>query len=426
MLLASRWLSALGVVLGVASTCSAENWPNWRGPRNNGISGEKSVPVKWSATENVAWHTKLPGPAGASPVVWGDNIFLTSADGAELVLLCYGTDGKQRWREVIGSGNKDVRGDEGNSASNSPVTDGKFVWAMLANGQLTCHTVAGKEIWKLNLEDRYGKFDIQFGMTSTPILDEDKLYLQLIHGKWGKEPSRGLVVCLDAATGKELWKQVRATDAVDENKHSYASPMMYDYGGRKLLLTHGADYTIAHDPANGSEIWRLGNLNVKEKYDNTLRFVASPACTDGLIIVPTAKGGPCVAIRPDGKGDIPNDARVWTHAKTPDVPSPLVVGDFVYLCMQDGNIYCLDKQSGEQHYFQRTHRQRHRASPIYADGHIYLTARDGKVTVLKAGKEFAVVAENEVGDAISSSPAISNGTIYLRSYDGLWAIRNKQ
>lgn len=425
MLLAKRWLSALGICVALMpSTSMAENWPAWRGPRNNGLSSEKGIATKWSATENVAWHAKLPGPAGASPVVWGDRIFLTSADGSELVLLCYGTDGKQLWRKVIATGNKDVRGDEGNSASNSPVTDGKLVWTMMANGLLTCHTVDGDEVWKLNLEDRYGKFDIQFGLTSSPVLDDGRLYLQMIHGKWSKEPSRGVVACLDAATGKEIWKQLRETDAVDENKHSYASPMMYDYGSTKLLLTHGADYTIAHDPKSGAEVWRLGNLNAKEKYDNTLRFVASPTCVDGTIIVPTAKGGPCVAIKPDGKGDITNQ-RVWTHPKTPDVPSPLVVDGLVYLCMQDGNIYCLDQATGEQQYFERTHRQRHRASPIYADGHIYLTARDGKVTVLKAGKKFEVVAENDLGDAISSSPAISNGTLYLRSFDGLWAIRNK-
>lgn len=422
MLLRFRWLLAAVVGVSLVSGVQAENWPSWRGPKNNGISSEKNVPTQWSATKNVAWKLTLPGPAGSSPVVWGERIFLTTVDGENLVVMCVDTSGKTQWKHVVGKGNKDVRGDEGNSASNSPVTDGKHVWSMMANGIFTCHTVEGTEVWKLNLEDRYGKFDIQFGLTSTPVLDNGRLYLQMIHGKWSKEPSLGWVVCLDGATGKEVWKHKRETDAVDENKHSYASPMMYDFGGTKLLLTHGADYTIAHDVATGAEVWRLGDLNLKTKYDNTLRFVASPTCADGIVVVPTAKGGPCVALKPDGKGDVTKQ-RLWTHVKTPDVPSPLIVDGLVYLCMQDGNIYCLDQTSGEQFYFEKTNRQRHRASPLYADGHIYLTARDGKVTVLKAGKKFEIVSENEIGEAIAASPAISNGTIYLRSFESLWAIR---
>ena len=418
-----RWSLCVALLFAVSSVVRAENWPAWRGPLNNGISSEKNLPTKWSKTENVAWKVALPGPAGASTVVWENRIFVPSVDGTDLVLLAYDTkDGKQLWRQVVGQGNKDVRGDEGNSASNSPVTDGKHVWIMMANGAFGCYSVEGKEVWKSNLEDRFGKFDIQFGLTSTPVLDGGRLYLQMIHGARDRVPSRGIVACLDAATGKEVWKQNRETDAVDENKHSYASPVMYDFGGKKFLLTHGADYTIAHDINSGAELWRLGELNLKTKYDNTLRFVASPACADGIIVVPSAKGGPCVGLKPDGKGDV-SQHRFWTNLKTPDVPSPLIVDGLVYLCMQDGNLYCLDQATGEQHYFERTHRQRHRASPVYADGHIYLTARDGIITVVKAGKKFETVAENDVGDAISASPSISNGTIYLRTFDALWAIR---
>ncbi len=414
--------ASIAMLMTVASSANADNWPSWRGPKGNGISSEKGIATKWSKTENVAWKTPLPGPAGASPVVWDDKIFLTAANGEDLLLLCYGTDGKEKWRQVIAKGNKDVRGDEGNSASNSPVTDGKHVWTMMANGILACHTFDGKEVWKLNLEDRYGKFNIQFGMTSTPILDNGRLYLQMIHGAWSKEPSKGVVACLDGATGKELWKHNRETDAVDENKHSYASPMMYDYSGKKFLLTHGADYLIAHDISSGAELFRCGDLNLKTKYDPTLRFVASPACADGIIVVPTAKGGPCVGLKPDGKGDV-TQLRFWTHAKTPDVPSPLIVDGLVYLGMHDGNLYCLDQGSGEQIYFERGHRQRHRASPVYADGNIYMVARDGVVTVVKAGKKFEVVSTNEIGESISASPAISNGVLYLRSFDSLWAIK---
>ena len=282
----------------------AENWPQWRGPKNNGISNETNTPTKWSKTENVTWRLPLPGPAGATPAVWGERIFLTSVDkgSGDLLLLCVGTDGKEKWRQVMASGNKDVRGDEGNSASNSPSTDGEHVWAMMTNGVIGCWTADGKEVWKFNLQDRYGKFNIQFGMTSTPLLDGDQLYLQLIHGDGNAKTREAVVVCLDKKTGKEIWKRDRPSDAIAENEHSYASPVMYDDGKTKFLLTHGADFIVAHDLKDGHELWRCGNLNAKTKYDPTLRFVASPATSNGIIVVPTAKGAPVVALKVPAAG----------------------------------------------------------------------------------------------------------------------------
>ncbi len=428
-----RWSGTVVVALvGLSvsiNTVRAENWPQWRGPKNNGISNETNTATKWSKTENVAWKLPMPGPGGATPVVWGERIFLTSVDksSGDLLLLCVGADGKEKWRQVMSSGNKDVRGDEGNSASNSPSTDGQHVWAMMTNGVLGCWTVDGKEVWKFNLQDRYGKFSIQFGMTSTPVLDGDRLYVQLIHGEGNAKTREAVVVCLEKATGKEVWKQDRPSDAIQENEHSYASPMMYDDGKTKFLLTHGADFIVAHDLKDGHELWRCGNLNVKTKYDPTLRFVASPVVADGIIVVPTAKGAPVVALKPTGKGDITNDSslQLWRHPKTPDVPSPLIHNGLVYLCMADGQVHLLDEKSGEQIYGKRAHNDRYRASPVYADGKVYVTARGGIVTVIKAGREFEVLAENDLGEATSASPAFANGVLYLRTFDALWAIKNK-
>jgi outer membrane protein assembly factor BamB len=428
-----RWtgavtLSAMGLV-GFGAAVRAENWPQWRGPKNNGVSSETNLPTAWSKSQNVAWSLPLPGPAGATPVVWGDRIFLTSVDKAsgDLLLLCVGTNGKEQWRQVLGTGNRTARGDEGNSASNSPSTDGQHVWAMITTGVLGCWTVDGQEVWKFNLQDRYGKFNIQFGMTSTPVLDGDRLYVQLIHGDGNASTREAVVVCLEAQSGKEIWKRDRPSDAIQENEHSYASPMVYDDGQHRFLLTHGADVIVAHDLNDGHEVWRCGNLNAKTKYDPTLRFVASPVANDGIIVVPTAKGAPVFGLKPNGQGDITHNASVhlWKHPKTPDVPSPLIQGGLVYLCMQDGQVHLLDQQSGEPIYLKRVHNDRYRASPVYGDGKVYLTARGGIVTVIKAGREFEVLAENDLGEPISASPVISNGTLYLRGFDHLWAIRNK-
>ncbi|MBW3538969.1 MAG: PQQ-binding-like beta-propeller repeat protein [Planctomycetes bacterium] len=416
----------------LAAPLGAENWPSWRGPTQNGISIEKNLPVEWSRTKNVAWTLPLPGPAGASPVVWDDLIYLTSLgeNGADLLLLCVSTDGRELWRRQLGSGNENARGDEGNWASPSPVTDGRHVWSMMGSGDVACFTPAGKPVWHINLQERYGRFQIQFGMSSTPVLYNNRLYVQLIHGDGQATTQEALVACLDGLTGEEIWREDRVTGATAENEHSYASPILYDFEGLRFLISHGADYTIAHDLDDGSEIWRMGGLNPRDDpekdYHPTLRFVASPAAAAGIVVIPTAKREPVYAIRPDLKGDLTGNkqALLWKYPRnTPDVPSPLIHGGLVYLCREDGNLLCLDAKTGEELYHERTHVLRHRASPVYADGHIYTTARDGVITVTKAGRDFEIVAQNELGEDMASSPVISNGTIYLRTFDALWAIR---
>lgn len=420
-----RPLLAAALSLLLAAPAVAENWPQWRGPTGNSVSGEKSAPLNWSKTENVQWRTPLPGPGGATPVVWGEKIFVTAVDGNELVLLCFDRDGKQQWRQVVSTGNKNVRGDEGNSASPSPVTDGKHVWTFMANGALACYDMDGKPVWKLDVQDRYGKLRIAFGMTSTPVLDEGRLYLQLIHGEGKPDTREAMVAALDAATGEEIWSQPRPSDAIKECEHSYASPILYKDKQHQLLISHGADYVIAHRLEDGKEAWRCGDLNLKSNYNPTLRFVASPTAVPGLIVVPSAKNGPVLALSPAGEGDITQSDkfRLWTRAKnTPDVPSPLIHDGLVYLCRENGTLLCLDAASGDELYNQRVHGQRHRASPLYAAGRIYMSARDGRVSVIKAGPEFELLAQNDLGEPLSASPALSNGVMYLRTFDALYAI----
>lgn len=417
------------VFLGGQSSSEAENWPSWRGPTQNGISSEKGIPVEFAGENNlnVAWKVPLPGPAGATPVVWGDRIFLTSPDGDKLLLICFNKQGKELWKRVVSQGNAVARKDEGNSASPSPVTDGKHVWSFMGTGDLACYDFDGKLIWKFNLQDRYGKFDIQFGMTSTPVLEGNRLYMAIMHGAMATEDiGFSKVICLEKETGKEVYAVDRPSKATHENKHSYASPILYQNGKQKYLIVHGADYTTAHRLEDGSEIWRLGDLNPADNYNNYLRLVASPAYGDGVIVCPTAKNGPIVAVDGNSRGNVTHHKKyeLWRAPKTTDVPSPLVVDGLAYICRQDGNVFCREVRSGNEVYpLQKTHRMRHRASPIYVDGNIYLTARDGRITVFKAGRKFEIVAENDLGEDMSSSPVVSDGVMYLRSFNHLWAIR---
>lgn len=435
----------LGISFALQTTLPAEDWPQWRGPHGNGISGEKGIATEWSKTKNVLWRTELPGAAGATPVVWGNRIFVASAaagdgtdsqEGSDLLLLAFDTSGKELWRRKVGSGNQNARVSEGNSASASPMTDGKHVWVFFGTGVLGCYTVDGEEVWKFNMPDRYGKFDIQFGMTSTPVLHDGAIYQQLIHGVMQRDNDvrTGKVVKLDAATGKEIWATDRVTQAVFENKHSYASALMYDDGNQKFLVTHGADCTAGYDLETGKELWRFSGLNAPSPYndgnfDPTFRFVASPGIGGGKIIIPTAKNGPTVAINvgPEMSGDVTNNKQVyaWHDEKTPDVSVPLIVDDVVFCLQKDGRVFAYDLNSGEELFFERTHTSQHRSSPIYADGHIYFCAKDGMCTVMKAGREFEIVAQNDLGEPITASPVVSNGVLYLRSYNALYAIRGK-
>jgi len=402
-----------------AGLVAAENWPQWRGPDNDGISKETNLPTKWSATQNVAWTLPMPGMAGSTPIVWGDRIFLTSADGDDLVLLSVSTAGKELWKRKIGSGKIRARTDEGNGASSSPSTDGKHVWAFVGSGDFACFDFDGKQVWQFDAQKRYGKFNIQFGMHTTPVLYGDRLYLQLIHsgGAW--------VIALDKATGETVWKVERKSDGRDECEHSYASPVIWHSDKAAYLITHGNDYAIAHRLDDGKEIWRVSGLNPKERYNRTLRFVASPVATPELIVVPSAKHGPVVGVKPDAAGTISSGSRFeqWRKPKdTPDVPSPLVHDGLVYLCGEGGSLWCLDAKTGKQIYQADVHRARYRASPVFADGKIYLTARDGTVSVVKAGPKFELLATNRLPDQISASPVIAEGRIYLRGFKTLYAI----
>ena len=407
----------LGVFILVGSL-SAENWHQWRGPNNDGISHETDVPIQWSQTENVKWRLPLPGEAASTPVVWEDKIFLTSAEGNALVLMCISTEGEELWKQTVGHGNRSVRGGEGNSAAPSPVTDGEHVWAFLGTGDLVCYDFDGNQVWHTNLAERYGSFNLYFVMSTTPLIDKDRLYIHLIHSNaW-------LVLALDKMTGKEIWKHKRESDATDECEQAYTSPILYRDAEREYLVVHGADYVTAHSLEDGSEIWRCGGLNPVMGYNPSLRFVASPVATEGLIVVPSAKNGPVLGIDPAAKGDITDSKwQLWKLRQgTPDVPSPVIHDGLVYLCRERGDLICLDAETGEQLYRERTHRHRHRASPVYANGHIYLTSRDGLVNVVKTGRAFEIVASNSLGEVIAASPVISNGVLYLRSYQALYAI----
>jgi outer membrane protein assembly factor BamB len=231
------------------------------------------------------------------------------------------------------------------------------------------------------------------------------------------------IVALDAMSGKERWRRPRESDAEHESRHSYASPILYRGPERPLLLVHGGDIISAHRLDDGEEVWRCGSLNPRENYNRFLRFVASPVAKPGLVVVPSAKGNPILGVRPDGKGDVTASHVAWRRGRdTTDVPTPALHDGLVYMLRENGVLLCLDEKSGEEVYLKRLHTSRQRASPVVADGKVYCAARDGVVYVVRAGREFELLAENDLGEPIASTPAIAGGRLYLRTFNALYAV----
>jgi outer membrane protein assembly factor BamB len=419
-------LLALLTLAPCAAVTWAGNWPQWRGPNNDGISQETNLPLEWSETKNIAWKLPLPpGMAGSTPVVWGERIFLPVVEDKNIALWCVGTDGKVRWKNKLGiSGRIKVNRSESNDASNSASTDGKRVYIIDGAGDFVCFDVDGKEIWRFNVIDRYGQFKSNWGLHTTPLLHGDRLYLSLLHdlGQW--------LIALDTATGKDVWKVARKSDAQGENTNAYTCPVFWQNAKEPCLVVAGSDYITGHRPEDGGELWRL---HIDAKGNTNIRVISSPVATADVLVAGNWRGdGPLFAIKPGAHGIIKvGDPFVkWYLPKAaPDVPSPLIHDGLVYLCKAEfGLLTCVDLATGKELYKQRLRNVKYRASPVYADGKIFVTAHDGCVSVIKPGPKFELVAENKLDDNFSASPAISNGRIYLRGWGSaphLYAIEAK-
>lgn len=427
MPIVTRSLGWLALLLSLSTPAVAENWPQWRGLKNDGHSPEKNLPSEWSETKNVAWKAKLPGPGASVPCIWKDRIFLTCQVGEALNLMCFSTQGKELWSRQIGTGKATYRGDEGNMASASCSTDGQYVYAFVGSGHLGAYTFTGSPVWEVDVTKKYGPFKIQFGAHWTPVLYKDFLILTLFH--------RGTqsIVALYKNSGDEVWKVERKSDGKGESPDVYCSPFIWeglrDGEPTAYIITHGNDYCTAHKLDDGEEVWRVAELNPKAKYNMAWRAVSSPLVTPKLIVVPSCKNGVTVAIDPEkAKGTIEpgNAAELWRLPKgTPDVPSPLLVGNVVYILRETTELTAYDARSGAQYFAEKVTNERHRANPVYADGKIYIVGRDGTMPVVKASDSFELISKNKLPDTFTASPAIADGVIYFRGWNYLWAIQQK-
>lgn len=424
--------------LGLTLTAQAANWSHWRGPAFNGSSPENGLPGQWTATEGVKWSTPLPGFSGATPAIWGDSIFVSSPDPQKNLLLLSidRKDGKIRWQKQLGIGDQVKGRTSPNMASPSPVTDGKSVWVLFGTGELAAVDFQGQVIWQRNLAEDFGRFSNMWLYGASPTLYQGRLYIQVLqrdpvpgdytHALDGNPKRDSFLLCLDAATGKDLWKHVRKTDAVMESMESYATPIPHEFDGKAEMLVHGGDYLTAHHPETGAELWRCSGFNPKK--GEWMRIVTSPVTWKDLVFAAGPKREPLLAVKAGGKGDVSESRVAWRFDEfPPDVCTPALYQDHLYVLDGDKRMLtCLDPKTGEKKWQGDLGvRENFKASPTAADGKIYCISERGTVVVCDAtGSEFKILSTVKMGggEPTRSSIAVSDGQLFIRTAEVLYCV----
>jgi outer membrane protein assembly factor BamB len=436
-----RILCVLVFAGGVLTGSLQANWPQWRGPNSNGSTQTaRDLPVTWTATQNVRWRAKMPSWSAATPIVWEDTIFVTSAEegfvrlggggnqdrpagmGPDKIFLIAVNrkDGSTRWQSQIDSGNQLFR--KQNSASPSPITDGKNVWIMTGNGKFACFTMAGKEVWKRDIQADYGKFGLNHGYASTPLLHGDRLYVEVLHGMLTDDPS--YVFAVDKNTGKTIWKVERPTDAPRESPDNYATPQLATVGGKLQLVISGADYVTGHDLDSGKELWRIGGFNPTNNPAN--RTIASSVVIGGNVFTTSTRGRPFIGFRAGGSGNITGKNELWTNNLGADVPTPTTDGKYIYVLVDNGIMNCLEAATGTVAYQgQRIELGTYSSSPLLADGKIFCTNEEGTTTVVKAGPAFEILGVSKLDSHTLASPVAVDNQIFIRTADYLYCIQKQ-
>jgi len=407
------------LILGTAAvTLSENNWPHWRGPNRNGVAtAETNLPLHWSTKENIQWKVALPGRSGSTPIVWGDHIFLNVTQGDRIDFWAVDRKtGAVRWKQPLGGGNHSQR--KANMSTPSPVTDGQSVWVLTSTGLLRRFDFDGKLLWTRDISKDHGQWGLLWGYGSSPVLHEDSIYVQVLHGYYTDGDS--YLLRIDKLTGKTLWRTVRPTIANGESPDSYTTPVIVQTGAGPELVVSGGDCVTGHELATGRELWRFNGMNPSGRTD--YRVVASPVAHNDIVFVPSRER-PLVALRAGGRGNVTATRRLWSTDLGPDVPTPVTDGKYLYVLRDNGTFYAYDAVTGTVVYSgRRAAPGTYSASPILADGKLFLTSEDGMTTIVKAGPEFEILAQNDLNDYTLSTPVIVKGQIFLRTDSALWAI----
>jgi outer membrane protein assembly factor BamB len=403
-------------MLALSAVCArAEDWPQFRGPSGQGHSGDVGLPLEWSEARNIAWKVPV-GEGWSSPVVAGGRVWLTtvaeSREGRRVVAslravaLEAGTGREVVNVEVFRLENPGNINEKNSRASPTPIVDGDRVYVHFGADGTAALSKDGRILWTTRL-----RYESQHGNGGSPVLYQDLLIVNC--DGWGEE---AYVIALDTSTGKTRWKTSRRRPW----SHAYSTPLVIRVGDEDQLISIGAYRTTAYEPLTGREIWRV---NYAEGFSNVPR----PVYGGGLVYIATGFQVPSLmAVRVDGRGDVTRTHVAWTLARgAPYTPSPLLVGDELYYLSDTGVLSCVDAKTGEMRFQQRL-AGNFSASPVFADGRIYVLSEEGVTTVFAPGRQFKVLATNRLDGRTLASMAIADGAIFVRSSTSVYRINTQK
>lgn len=395
---------------------AGDNWPAYRGPTGDGQAGARALPIQWSETKNIRWKTPIHDKGWSSPVIWGNQVWLTTAraDGKKLFAVSIDCASGKIVRDitVFEVANPAFCHTFNSYASPTPVVEAGRIYVHFGTYGTAClDTATGQKIW----ERRDLLCDHYRGPASSPILHQDLLFL--IFDGYDVQ----YVAALDKNTGKTVWKKDRgiAYKIPDSDyKKAYATPAVIDAGGKPQLICPSAEATIAYDPFTGQEIWRVhhGGMNAS----------CRPFLGHGLVFVTTGHNTQLLAVNPAGAGNITKNNVRWKFNKgVPTRSSPLLVGDLIYMASDAGVGCCVEARTGERVWQERLGSQ-YSASPIHAGGHIYFFDQEDSGHVLEPGRKLKVLSVNKLADGCMASPAVSAGCLFVRTKTHLYCIEEKK
>jgi outer membrane protein assembly factor BamB len=413
------WISLVAIGSLSCGAALADDWPGFRGPTGQGISGLSGLPVEWDKAANVMWKQPIPGEGWSSPIVAEGRIYLTASvpvpqsekKDRSLVALCLDSaTGKVLWeKEVFLQDGKSPRPHPKNShASPTPLIDHGRLYVHFGHHGTACLDLEGNIIWR-NTDLKYAPVH---GNGGSPILVNDTIVFSCDGGE------KRFVVALDCETGKKRWLTERTVET--KQRFSFSTPLLITVNGQQQIISSGSNVVSALDAQTGQEIWQV-------KYKG-YSVIPRPVYGHGLVFISTGFDSPgLIAVRPDGKGDVTKTHVAWTIRKgAPLTPSPLLVGDELYLISDSGIASCLDAKTGKVHWQERIEGN-YSASPVYADGRIYYQNETGTGTVLRAEKKFEVLArKNRLEARTLASYAVADGSIFIRTDHDLYRIATQK
>lgn len=389
----------------VAAGLRAQDWPQFRGPGGQGVSDARGLPLEWSESKNITWKVPVPGSGWSSPVVGGGRVWLTTYvdKGASIRALAFDVEsGKEVVNvEVFKFRGGDPINPKNSRATPTPVLDGDRVFVHFGAEGTAALDREGKVLWKAHFP-----YSSQHGSGASPIVVGDLLIVS------GDGPDAAFLIGLDKVTGKTKWKTWKRQPW----DQAYSTPLLIRVGESDQIVSVGAHHTGAYDPQNGKEIWRVS-------YPNGFSNVPRPVYGAGLVFITTGFQQPSLlAVRPDGKGDVTRSHVAWTFSRgVPLTPSPLLVGNELYMVNDAGIAICLDARTGAALWAQRLSGP-HSASPVFADGRIYFLSEEGVTTVVAPGGEFRALATNELDGLTYASMAVSAGSFFIRTDKYLYRV----